>query len=191
MEKHPELAGGTALFLSEKVDPSLLTLVGERFFIALYGGNKDDSLDGLRYKRFAKTVTKNSFNLSSLPPTQDAARFHSLRVYHQVQSWLGRYQNPEDWGWKKHANIWMPIQASKPPAPPDLMKLIFCRCKGNCGSMCGCRKAGLKCSTVCLHCSGETCSNIMEISKLMEENEFEDELPTMTPIFLLLSFLKL
>ena len=55
MEKHPELAGGTALFLSEKVDSSLLTLVGARFFIALYGGNKDDSLDGLRYKRFAKT----------------------------------------------------------------------------------------------------------------------------------------
>ncbi|GBP58216.1 hypothetical protein EVAR_87794_1 [Eumeta japonica] len=32
-----------------------------------------------------------------------------------VQSWLERYQNPEDWGWKKHANLWMPIQASKPP----------------------------------------------------------------------------
>lgn len=90
--------------------------------------------------------------------------------------------DPEDWGWKKHGNILMPIQISKPPAPPDLMKLIFCRCKGNCGSMCGCRKAGLKCSVVCLNCSGETCSNVMEMSKLMEEHEFEDELPTMTPI---------
>ncbi|KAK9872316.1 hypothetical protein WA026_017124 [Henosepilachna vigintioctopunctata] len=73
MQKHPELASGTALFLSEKVDPSLLTLVGERFFVALYSGNKDDSLDSMRYKRFAKTVTKNTFSLSSLPPTQDAA----------------------------------------------------------------------------------------------------------------------
>ncbi|KAK9892924.1 hypothetical protein WA026_022792 [Henosepilachna vigintioctopunctata] len=96
MQKHPELASGTALFLSEKVDPSLLTLVGERFFVALYSGNKDDSLDTMRYKRFAKTVTKNTF--------------------------------------------------------------------------------------MCLNCSGETCSNVMELSKLMEENEFEDELPTMTPI---------
>ncbi|KAK9891714.1 hypothetical protein WA026_016511, partial [Henosepilachna vigintioctopunctata] len=43
-------------------------------------------------------------------------------------------------------------------------------------------KAGLKFSAVCLNCSGETCSNVMELSKLMEENEFEDELPTMTPI---------
>lgn len=40
MRKHPELARGTALFLSEKVDPSLLTLGGERFFVTSYGGNR-------------------------------------------------------------------------------------------------------------------------------------------------------
>uniref|UniRef100_V5I848 Tesmin/TSO1-like CXC domain-containing protein n=1 Tax=Anoplophora glabripennis TaxID=217634 RepID=V5I848_ANOGL len=182
LETRPELASGTALFLNERVDPTLLTAVGERFFISLYGGNKDDSLDSLRYKRFAKSVTKNTFNLSSLPPTQDTARLHSLRVYHQVQSWLGNYNDPQDWVWKKYGQILMPIQSSKPPAPPELLKLIFCRCKGNCGAMCGCRKAGLKCSAVCLNCSGETCSNIMEISKLIEENDFEDELPTMTPL---------
>ncbi|CAF4769741.1 unnamed protein product [Pieris macdunnoughi] len=47
--------------------------------------------------------------------------------------------------------------------------------------MCGCRKAGLKCPAVCLHCSGETCTKIMKITKLIEENEFE-ELPTNTSI---------
>lgn len=45
MEKHLELASGTALSLSDKVDPSLLTVIGERFFVALYGGNKEDTLD--------------------------------------------------------------------------------------------------------------------------------------------------
>ncbi|GBP18159.1 hypothetical protein EVAR_12942_1 [Eumeta japonica] len=43
--------------------------------------------------------------------------FTVFRVYHHVQSWLGRHQNPEDWGRKKHASIWMPIQAFKLPAP--------------------------------------------------------------------------
>ncbi|GBP26029.1 hypothetical protein EVAR_20043_1 [Eumeta japonica] len=118
LEKHLEFASGTALFLNKRVDPALLTVIGERFFISLYGGNKDDnSLDSLRYKQFAKAVTKSTFNLSSLPPTQDTARFHTFRVYHQVQSWLGNYNDPEDWGWKKCGKLLMPVQNSKPPAP--------------------------------------------------------------------------
>lgn len=182
-EKNPELASGIALFLKEKVDLTLLSAVGERFFIALYGGDKKDAtLDDLRYKRFAKSVTRNHFNLCSLPPTQDSARMHTYRVYHQVQTWLGRYNDPEEWGWKKTSRMFMPVQNTKPPAPPELLKLIFCRCKGNCGAACGCRKSGLKCSTVCENCSGETCSNVMEISKLIVEDDMEDELPTLTPL---------
>ncbi|GBP43449.1 hypothetical protein EVAR_16023_1 [Eumeta japonica] len=138
----------------------------------------------LRYKQFAKAVTKSTFNLSSLPPTQDTARFHTFRVYHQVQSWLGNYNDPEDWGWKKCGKLLMPVQNSKPPAPPELLKLIFCKCKGNCGAMCGCRKAGMKCSAVCFHCSGETCSNVIELSELINENDFDDEPPTLTPFLL-------
>ncbi|GBP00630.1 hypothetical protein EVAR_76906_1 [Eumeta japonica] len=72
------------------------------------------------------------------------------------------------------------VQNSKPLAPPELLKLIFCKCKGNCGAMCGCRKAGMKCSAVCFHCSGETCSNVMELSELINENDFDDEPPTLT-----------
>ncbi|GBP82798.1 hypothetical protein EVAR_46021_1 [Eumeta japonica] len=74
---------------------------------------------------------KSTFNLSSLPPTQDTARFHTFRVYHQVQSWLGNYNDLEDWGWKKCGKLLMLVQNSKPPAPPELLKLIFCKCKGN------------------------------------------------------------
>ncbi|GBP59302.1 hypothetical protein EVAR_40687_1 [Eumeta japonica] len=48
--------------------------------------------------------------------------------------------------------------------------------------MCGCRKAGMKCSAVCFHCSGETCSNVMELSELINENDFDDEPPTLTPL---------
>ncbi|GBP24496.1 hypothetical protein EVAR_20820_1 [Eumeta japonica] len=36
-------------------------------------------------------------------------------------------------------------------------------------------------SAVCFHCSGETCSNVMELSELINENDFDDEPPTLTP----------
>ncbi|GBP66395.1 hypothetical protein EVAR_88505_1 [Eumeta japonica] len=52
----------------------------------------------------------------------------------------------------------------------------------NCGAICGCRKAGMKCSAVCFHCSGETCSSVMELSELINENDFDDEPPTLTPL---------
>ncbi|GBP63186.1 hypothetical protein EVAR_102349_1 [Eumeta japonica] len=42
-------------------------------------------------------------------------------------------------------------------------------------------KAGMKCSAVCFHCSGEICSNVMELSELINENDFDDEPPTLTP----------
>ncbi|GBP18432.1 hypothetical protein EVAR_93834_1 [Eumeta japonica] len=35
----------------------------------------------------------------------------------------------------------------------EASKIDLCKCKGNCGAMCGCRKAGMKCSAVCFHCS--------------------------------------
>ncbi|GBP04365.1 hypothetical protein EVAR_6560_1 [Eumeta japonica] len=59
---------------------------------------------------------KSTFNLSSLPPTQDTARFHTFRVYHQVQSWLGNYNDPKT-GAGKMWKLLMPVQNSKPPAP--------------------------------------------------------------------------
>ncbi|GBP54092.1 hypothetical protein EVAR_81260_1 [Eumeta japonica] len=62
----------------------------------------------------------------------------------------------------------------------EASKIDLCKCKGNCGAMCGCRKAGMKCSAVCFHCSGETCSNVMELSELINENDFDDEPPTHT-----------
>ncbi|GBP01414.1 hypothetical protein EVAR_100258_1 [Eumeta japonica] len=105
-----------------------------------------------------------------------------VTIKRNVQSWLGNYNDPEDWGWKKCGKLLMPVQNSKPPAPPELLKLIFCKCKGNCGAMCGCRKAGMKCSAVCFHCSGETCSNVMELSELINENDFDDDPPTLTPL---------
>lgn len=74
LQKHSELASGTALFLNKRVDPCLLIVIDERFLISSYGANKYyDSLDSIRYKRFARSVTKRTFNLPSLPQRQSAS----------------------------------------------------------------------------------------------------------------------
>lgn len=49
-------------------------------------------------------------------------------------------------------------------APPEVLKLVSCRCKKGCSTVaCSCRKSGLNCTLLCLSCHGETCSNVREI----------------------------
>lgn len=80
-----------------------------------------------------------------------------------------------DWGWKKTNRGLEPITTTADPAPESLLKLISCKCKSKCGKMCGCRKAGLKCSVLCLHCSGETCENVTNIRDLLLEEDYDDD----------------
>lgn len=53
----------------------LLILVGERFFSALYDGDKhDQSIDVLRSKLINKDILKTKFNPAAPVPTRDADR---------------------------------------------------------------------------------------------------------------------
>ena len=63
----------------------------EAALLCLYSGKEGDNLDGLRYAKFCDKVTINKVHISpqTLPPTSAAARYHSMRVYLQVQQWLG------------------------------------------------------------------------------------------------------
>ncbi len=95
-----------------------------------------------------KVVTKKSHvTAQSLPPTSAACKYHSLRVYYQVQQWKGVQQlgSPSDWGWD---------------CKDGLLKVIRCNCHGDCSSLrCSCRKHGFECTTVCGQCRGTSCSN--------------------------------
>jgi hypothetical protein len=64
---------------------------GERIITNLYGGVPSESLNVLRYKKFAtKVVTsKEVIQIHTLPPTSEAAVYHDLMVYYQVQIWIG------------------------------------------------------------------------------------------------------
>ena len=72
-----------------------IVAAGERALLILYGCPDVSNLDTARKLIFHRKVsTATTFvHPQELPPTQAAAKYHSLRVYCQVQIWLG---NPVD-----------------------------------------------------------------------------------------------
>lgn len=147
---------------------------GEQFFLTLYGGNLNGNLNELRYQKFTRSLTKSKLNLATLPPTKSTAKEHSLRVYHQVQLWLGNPLNPLQYGWMVVNNMLAPVTSTMKPAPENFLKMLFCRCKTNCGSQCGCRKSGLKCSDICENCKGQSCTNAQMI--IHEEQDDDNDI---------------
>ncbi len=141
---------------------------GERAIVCLYNGSPDISLDELRYRKFCdKVVTKKSHITSqTLPPTSAACKYHSLRVYYQVQTWKGLTQlhRPSSWGWNCTDGKMKPVTTDLPAAPDELLKIIRCNCQGDCSSSrCTCRKNGFECTNVCGQCRGTSCSNSLPV----------------------------
>ena len=121
-------------------------------------------MDGLWLKKF---LDKVSIKLSQvepnfLPPTSSAAKYHSLRVYLQVQRWINVHceMSPEEWGWTIDNQKYVPLGMDLPPAPEELMKVVRCTCNMDCSKRtCTCRKYQRKCSTACLNCRGLAYTN--------------------------------
>ena len=136
---------------------------GERAITNLFGGNPEESLDKLRYQIFHRKVASSTCAVQprTLPPSSAAAQYHSLRVYHQVQQWLGVHLDPQEWGWMLLDGRYIPIMTNLKPAPHYLLESIFCGCKTDCNSRrCSCRKYGLECSLACNSCKGLHCMNV-------------------------------
>ncbi len=147
--------------------------VGESALLILYNGNTGEELNTLRYRRFREKVSSSSsaVELHQLPPTSDAEKFHSLRVYFQVKNWLSNdiHYNADDWGWVNKNGKLFPVTTSLPPAPAKLLEVIKCSCKANCDTRrCTCRKNNLPCSTACSECHGTSCSNSANIVCLLD-----------------------
>lgn len=139
---------------------------GEKAFVCLYGGRQNEGLDIIRIGKFGSKVAKSRaiVQVQNLPPTPDAAKYHSYRVYYQVQEWMGNAaaMNPESWGWTLQNGRLEARTMDSQPAPEFLLKVIRCQCKGNCGNQrCSCRKHGLQCSSSCTQCKGINCTNIV------------------------------
>lgn len=145
------------------VDKQKLFVTGKKIIQHIYSPNLTNFiyLGELRYLCLVKRVDKAAVELESLPPSDDAANFHILRVYLQVQLWMGDNNiNPENWGWEGSENGLIPIQTRCPIAPPELLQVVSCKCKTGCTSnRCSCKSKSLKCSIFCKYCEGDSCKN--------------------------------
>ncbi|KAK4874989.1 hypothetical protein RN001_011411 [Aquatica leii] len=138
--------------------------VGEEFVRALYpDGQEFSNINQLRHHLYNRMMVKQSaaslMDLSNLPPTKAATKQHSLRVYVQVQEWLGNSYPPTEWGWKLIQDQLFSIPTTLPFAPESLLRLIHCQCNSNCDGRCSCWNSGQKCSILCATCKGEICTN--------------------------------
>ena len=112
-----------------------IVVAGEKAVVCLYNGGEGDSIDQLRYNKFCQKVATSNKRVEaeSLPPTSAATKFHSLRVFHQVQQWKGvnvdMHMNSIDWGWKVKDGHLLPILTDIPAAPRELLEIIQCSCK--------------------------------------------------------------
>jgi len=148
---------------------------GEKALVHLYGGRVCDTLNVLRKKKFSDKVSKSitCVEVQSLPPTSDAAKYHSYRVYYQVQVWMGKGDDlkPENWGWILRRGEFEPKTMDSSQAPESLLKFIRCQCKGDCDSKrCSCRKHELECSSAC-YCKGVSCQNISDDAREIDDVE--------------------
>ena len=151
---------------------------GQSLISALYEGSDSETLDELRYKRFTSKVISScsSVQVQSLPPTSDAAAFHSLRVFYQTQLWMGNTSlNPLDYGWQIVNEVLLPVKMTLPPAPEKLLQIVRCGCKTGCDSKkCSCRRHGLDCSSACKDCRGISCSNSQTLYDVQESVDDDD-----------------
>ena len=171
-----ELSKIADVFMQDNANKDEITKAGEKALVLLYNGNSEDDLAALRYKRFQEKVVKSCKHVDAndLPPTSASAKFHSLRVYYQVQDWRGKSEHldPEEWGWEITNHHLMPVKMDMPPAPKDLLCVFRCNCKTGCDSKrCTCREHGLECTSACGDCKGFSCSNS---PKLMNDDDLDD-----------------
>ena len=153
--------------------PSDVIAAGEKALVIIYNGKSTDTLDSLRHQHFCeKVASKSSQHVKpqSLPPTSAAAKYHSLRVYLQVQQWKGSADNlhSTDWRWQVCDNGFVPQQTTRAPAPEYLLHIIRCNCKTDCSTTrCNCKKHNIECTPACGNCRGSGCTN----SSLFEDDE--------------------
>lgn len=103
--KNPWLLDMLKVFKDPEASHNQIAEIGEKFLVKLYGGTIDiDNLEELRYRAFSTVVAKPKCELARLPPTRDAAKYHSFRTYLQVQTWMGNQGSsqkmPSAWGWR-------------------------------------------------------------------------------------------
>jgi hypothetical protein len=108
---------------------------GIQLLIRMYGGFEFETLDIMRYRKFASKVVSNSVSflqIQTLPPTTAAAEQHCKRTFYQVIEWTKRDEDLSN-------GKLVPVKTRLPAAPDELINVIRCKCKSNCDNRrCSC-----------------------------------------------------
>ncbi len=167
------------VFNTPFASPDDVTAAGEKALLTIYKGKPSDALDSLRYKRFCEKVASKSSYVQpqSLPPISAATKYHSLRVYLQVQEWRGGADGllPSEWGWQECEGGFLPRQTDQAPAPEKLLQVIRCNCESDCSSLrCTSKKHGIECTPACGNCNGSGCSNVLHSTREDDDDDNDD-----------------
>lgn len=167
LKKSETFRAQAAIFKAPGRFRSAIEDAGHDCVVQLYRGCTGESLNQIRLRTFTEKASKSMLQVKPevLPPTQDACHFHSLRVYHQVQQWMGNNMNPCNWGWEILHGGLQPVKMSQAPAPEHLLKYVKCSCsKSQCSTLqCSCKKQGMLCTSACTDCRGVSCCNSVDI----------------------------
>lgn len=146
----------------------------EKFVCKLYGVDTEK----INEARYIIYCSPSRVTQQSLPPTKDELYLHIARANYQAAIWRRALANeiqappPETCGWKIEGDELSVVWMTQCPAPPEVLKNIFCKCKTGCSSnRCNCKKSQLKCTDVC-QC--RDCSN-KTVSESNEEGEGESD----------------
>ena len=137
---------------------------GEKiFFLLLNLPSTDANLDTARLRLFNTKIIKikgcAAIKSTTLPPTSAAALQHSLRVYHQIQTWLEKDLDVTEWGWKMKEGNHVRVTSKVLVAQENILKIIHCNCQTGCKkNQCSCLKNGILCGPGCLSCI-DNCEN--------------------------------
>ena len=147
-----------------------ITDAGEWIILKLYGNHKSKTLDELRVLTYRKKLlsksAKNKIDPRSLPPSSNAAKYYTLRVYHTLQEWGEHSLDPKMYGFFDFD--------AKLEAPENLLKTIISNCsKSACQSgKRSCKNFPLYCNELC-GCS-DNCANICPINDEIDVDTQED-----------------
>lgn len=79
--------------------------------------------------------------------------------------------DPKDGGWHVLDGGVLPIMTDQPAAPPEILDVVHCSCKKDCGTKRRtCKKHGLPCTAICRECRGTSCTN-SQLPYLSDEYE--------------------
>ena len=113
---------------------------------------------------------------ASLPLTQRAAYFHSLRFHLEI---IKETKLDVDcgldlcnWGLQRCGDVLKPIKMNLPPVPDFLLHVIRCNCKTTSKNTCG--SIGFKCMPPYGDCRGMNCKNIEE-ERIGKLNDIDDD----------------